>query len=150
MESDSDELERAFWRAKGTVPSADLSAVELWPTESKGNGKVVKNNQRTGAAQGKSNLIRKAHCRLCGFPNDITIVDHSGGSLDGEGAGGAITSTLVSAPVSGGGTHTEYVGLQAYRTAAGCALCFSKNNTAQRVNIDIEPSPWDRISPLGF
>ncbi len=140
--------ERAFWRAYH--PGAEPEWHEPWPTESRGNGVVVKNNRRTGAAQGKSSLIRKAHCRLCGFPNDLSRVDHSGGSLDGDGAGGEINSVLESAPVTGGGTHTEYAGEQAYRTNAGCSLCLSKNSSLMRVDVASIDDPWSRISPLGF
>ncbi len=148
MQDVGNELQKAFWRADShnEEPMFD----QLWPTESRGDGKVRRNNVHTGSAQGKSNLVRKAPCQLCGFPNDLTAVDHSGGSLDGEGAGGAITSTLVSAPVTGGGVHTEYVGTQALRLNSGCALCFSKNNTKLRQDIMVNTDPWSRLRPLGF
>lgn len=150
MDGELYDLEKAFWRAAGSLPSADPAFEDIWPSETRGDGAIVKNNRRTGAAQGKGTLIRKAHCRLCGFPNDLVAVDHSGGSIDGEGAGGSITTAVASAPVSGGGTHTEAYGSQSLRRGAGCALCFSKNSTVLRIDADAEPNPWDRIVPLGF
>lgn len=148
-------LQRAFWR--GDSPHGDLPSEDLWPTESRGDGSIKKNNLRTGAAQGKSSLIRKASCRLCGFPNDLTAVNHDGGSIDGEGAGGAITTATVSAPTSAPPsitgevyTHTENIGTQAVRKNAGCCLCFSKNSTGIRLDVQTTSDAWDRLRPLGF
>lgn len=147
-------FQKAFWKA--VTPNEGLEFDDLWPTETRGDGKVRPNNFRTGAAQGKSSIKRKAPCRLCGFLNDLTLIDHSGGSIDGEGAGGNITTTTVSAPTSApanqgkGYTHTEQVGTQAYRGASGCALCFSKNSTGMRVDVLTEVDPWDRLSLTGF
>lgn len=150
MNGEMYEGEKARWRANLVGPNVDPGFSDLWPTETRGDGKVRKNNAHTGAAQGKGTLLRKAPCRLCGFPNDLTAIDHSGGSIDGEGAGGAITTATVSYAVSGGTTATENIGTQALRRGSGCALCFSGNSTAQRVLIDSEPSAWDRVQPLGF
>jgi hypothetical protein len=148
MERGSNELQKAFWRADN--PNAELPDTDFWPTESRGDGKVRKNNARTGAAQGKSSLIRKAPCRLCGWLNDLTAIDHSGGSLDGEGAGGSITTATASVTLLNGTVHTENYGTQALRKNSGCALCFSKNSTSLRIDVQTYVNPWDRIQPLGF
>lgn len=157
MDSELYDGERARWRANLNTVRPDPGFENIWPTETRGNGVVRKNNLITGAAQGKGSLIRKAPCRLCGFPNDLTAIDHSGGSIDGEGAGGQITTSTVSFPVSAPQdvvgqitTSTENIGTQSLRRGAGCALCFSKNSTKQRVLLDVDPSPWDKIQPLGF
>lgn len=144
-----------FWKAKSSHDDPFFD--EMWPSESRGDGLIRKNNLRTGAAQGKSNLIRKAPCRLCGFPNDLVRIDHSGGSIDGEGAAGAITTATASAPTSAPAsitgqtyTHTENHGTQAYRNASGCALCFSKNSTLIRTDPTQYTDPWDRLNLTGF
>lgn len=140
------DLDRAFAR-KASPPQVDFQ--ELWPTETRGDGSIVANNRRGGDAQGKGSLIRKAHCRLCGFPNNLIAVDHSGGSLDGNGGAYLISSGTVSYPVSGGGTATETYGNPGVRPNAGCALCGSKNSSKQRVLLTMG-NPWDRVAPLGF
>jgi hypothetical protein len=134
----------------------DPGFVDQWPTESRGNGKVRKNNSNTGGAQGKGTLLRKAPCRLCGFINDLSAIDHTGGSIDGEGAGGPISlgaSTWnTSAPPSITGqvyTATENFGTQTFRRNSGCALCFSKDSTKQRTIIDYV-SPLNSPLNLGF
>lgn len=151
----ANQRQKAFWRI---IESHEEPAFDdLWPTETRGDGKLVANNLRTGAAQGKSSMVRKAHCVLCGFPNDLVRIDHSGGSIDGLGAGGQVTTSTVSAPVSSvglhdlsNGKHTENIGTQAYRNASGCALCFSKNSTKLRQDAMTYVDPWDRIAILGF
>lgn len=140
------ELSHAFERKN--TPAVTVFD-DFWPTETRGNGKVVKNNSRTGAAQGKSSLIQKAHCRMCGYPNDMIMIDHSGGSLNGDGAGGQISTEIVSFTMPNGTVHTEGVGTQVPRVNSGCALCFSKNSSGQRVLLTAGNS-WNRIQPLGF
>lgn len=149
--------ERTKDYAKALTHSDEPYFDEVWPSETRGDGIVRKNNIRTGAAQGKSNLIRKAPCRLCGFLNDMVKVDHSGGSIDGEGAAGNITlataSVPTSAPASINGvsyTHTEPYGTQAYRVNSGCALCYTKNSTLMRVDPSTYLDPHSRITNLGF
>lgn len=154
MIDSANQRQRAYWRV---IESHEEPAFDdVFPSETRGDGKLVANNLRTGAAQGKSSMVRKAHCILCGFPNDLVRIDHSGGSIDGMGAGGAVVTATVSAPVSGkfynkaGVNHTENIGTQAYRNASGCALCFSKNSTRLRQDAMTFVNPWDRISNLGF
>lgn len=154
LDDSNDGLQKAFWRVES--PLHEVVFEEPWPTETRGNGRVAENNARTGAAQGKSSLIRKARCRLCGFPNDLTRVDHSGGSIDGLGAGGQVSlltgSAPTSAPASVTGqtyTHTESYGQQAYRNAAGCALCFSKDSSKIRTDVTAV-NAYERVQPLGF
>ncbi len=138
------------------VGNADPGFEDMWPSETRGNGQVRKNNANTGGAQGKGTLLRKAPCRLCGFINDLSAIDHTGGSIDGLGAGGAITTAVTSwttsAPPDILGnltTATEKIGTQAYRRNAGCALCYSKNSTRLRIIIDYI-SPLNTPLSLGF
>lgn len=144
------------YESRVRVGNADPGFEDLWPSESRGNGNVRRNNANTGGAQGKGTLLRKAPCRLCGFVNDLTAIDHSGGSIDGEGAGGAVATATVSFPVSGPPdilgntvTATENIGTQAVRKNAGCALCFSKNSTRLRIILDYV-SPLNTPLTLGF
>lgn len=150
--SDSDRLNKYEDRLR--VANGDPGFLDIWPTETRGNGRVRKNNSNTGGAQGKGTLLRKAPCRLCGMVNDLSAIDHSGGSLDGEGAGGAIalgaSTWNTSAPPSITGqtyTASESYGTQAYRRNAGCCLCFSKDSSKQRIIYDYV-SPLN--SPLSF
>lgn len=140
------ELEKSFER-KSVPPPVEFD--ELWPSETSGNGQVVLNNSRNGAAQGKGSFLLKAHCRLCGFPNDMSRTDHSGGSLDGNGAGGSVSLSTVTATLNNGTTHTEGVGTQSFRNASGCALCFTKNSTKQRILLTAG-DPWNKPRNLGF
>ncbi len=144
------------YESRVRVGNADPGFEDLWPSESRGNGNVRRNNANTGGAQGKGTLLRKAPCRLCGFVNDLTAIDHSGGSIDGEVAGGAVATATVSFPVSGPPdilgntvTATENIGTQAVRKNAGCALCFSKNSTRLRIILDYV-SPLNTPLTLGF
>lgn len=139
-------LDRAFERKTAPPP---VTFQDLWPSETRGDGKVVKNNQRDGSAQGKGSLIKKAHCRLCGFPNDLISIDHSGGSLDGNGACYLVSSGTVTYGTVGDGTATETYGNPGVRPGAGCALCGSKNSTKQRTLLTAG-NPWDKVQPLGF
>jgi hypothetical protein len=140
------ELERAFQRKNS--PSFTVFD-DLWPSETRGNGSIKENNKKNGGAQGKASFLLKASCRLCGFINDLSKIDHSGGSLDGNGACYVARTGTASAPVSGGGTHTEAYGDPGTRAGAGCALCGSKNSTKQRV-LQATANPWNAPQPLGF
>ncbi len=126
----------------GPVPEKEVGAdfENVFPTGTKGNGKVVANNKISGAGQGKGSPKRKVRCKMCGFLVDSSKNDSSGGSLDGNGAGGTITS------ISDG--FGGQAGDQAYKKSSGCPLCFSKNNTQNPTQISpiIEP----RKDTLGF
>ena len=150
----SDILNR--YQSRVRVSENDPGWVDMWPSETRGNGQVRKNNANTGGAQGKGTLLRKLACNKCGFIFDASAVDHTGGSIDGEGAGGGITTAVVSAPTSAPPsingqtyTHSENIGTQAYRKNAGCPLCFSKNGTKLRIIIDYV-SPLNSPLTLGF
>lgn len=139
--SRSDEFNR--YESRLRVSNVDPGFEDIWPTETRGDGKLKKNNVNTGGAQGKGTLLRKLSCRLCGFIFDASAVDHSGGSIDGEGAGGAVATATVSFPVSAPPsingvvtTATENIGTQAYRKNAGCPLCFSKDGTKLRIIVE--------------
>lgn len=142
----SRELSDSFNR-KDTI--AEIYLEDVFPSETKGDGNLVSNNLRTGAAQGRSSLVRKVHCQFCGFPFDATKVDHTGGSLDGNGGGGAITSTTTSYTYANGVTLSITAGNQAYSRNSGCPLCFSRNGAKSRRDITMS-QPWDRLPNLGF
>lgn len=122
---------------------------DFFPSETKGDGRPVSNNLRTGAAQGRSSLITKAHCQQCGFPVDLSRVDHTGGSLDGNGAGGAITNQAGSYTYPNGTVLTTNDGVQVYSKNSGCPLCFSRNSAKDKRDV-AQQNPWDRIQNLGF
>lgn len=106
---------------------------EVFPTETKGDGRVVENNLKTGGEQGRGSSKRKVKCKQCGFPFDVSKNDTSGGSSQGDGAGGVITSTTKTVTLENGDTFTEYYGDQAYKKGGGCPLCFSKNGAQNNV-----------------
>lgn len=137
-------------------PKGDPGFADLWPSESRGDGKIRKNNIRTGGAQGKGTLLRKAPCKLCGFPGDLNAIDHTGGSLDGKGGYGEVTPLVATSPVSGppdilgnSVTHTENYGDQTIGINNGCALCGTKNSTDIRTIIE-DASPFNSPQTLGF
>jgi hypothetical protein len=144
-------LDQGAFNRRGDVKDAvEVPEFEdLWPSETKGDGRVVANNARTGAAQGKANFTRKAHCQMCGYPVDLNANDHSGGSPDGNGAGGVVTKSVASATLPNGTVHTEAVGSQAYNKGAGCPMCFSKNSSSERIDAN-RSDPWARAPQLGF
>lgn len=139
-------LDRAFSR-KTSPPAVDF--MDVWPSGTRGDGNVVKNNRKTGAAQGKGSLIQKASCRMCGFMNDLIAIDHSGGSLDGNGACYVISTGTSTWTTPNGTTASETWGNPGIRTNAGCANCGSKNSTSKRVLLTAG-NPWDKVQPLGF
>ena len=118
----------------------NMGFVDVFPTETRGNGLLRPNNVRTGAAQGKGGTKKKAYCQQCGFPVNLNTVDYSGGSLDGDGAGGNVTETTSSGTMNNGDTYTDYYGEQAHKKGAGCPMCFSKNSSKTR-NITQAPTP---------
>lgn len=140
------EGERAFQRK---TPVESVTFVDLWPSATRGDGKVVANNRRTGGRQGKSNLIRKAHCRQCGYPTDLSMNDSSGGSLDGNGACYVSSVGVATTYPSGGGTHTENYGQPANRMGAGCPLCGSKNSSKDR-GITTAAQIYNNPRQIGF
>lgn len=114
------------YKGKGGEDAAPGFA-PTYPTESKGDGRVRPNNIRTGAGQGAGTVKRKVRCKQCGFLMDLSKNDYSGGSLDGAGAGGAISKTTNTVTLTNGDTLTEYTGDQRAKKGAGCPMCFSKN-----------------------
>ena|ERR1035437_3295726 len=139
------------WEARLVNPKGDPGFVDLWPSESRGNGKIRLNNLRTGGAQGKGTLLRKAPCLRCGMVNDLNLVDHSGGSIDGKGGYGEVTTAVgtytCSAPpdiLGNVATGSENYGDQTIGKGNGCALCGSKNSTHIRTILD---AVWPTNSP---
>lgn len=139
-------LDRAFARKTSPPP---VVFDDVWPSETRGDGNIVKNNRRDGSAQGKGSLLKKAHCRLCGFPNDLIAIDHSGGSLDGNGACYLVSSGTTTYQLLNGGYASETWGNPGIRRGSGCANCGTKNSTKQRT-LWTMGNPWDRVQPLGF
>jgi hypothetical protein len=129
---------------------------ESFPTETRGDGLIRPNNARTGAAQGKGGWKKKVRCQQCGFLMDVNKVDYSGGSLDGQGAAGAVTISADVGTLSNGGTtddgmtndvgeaNTHKVGEQAYKKNAGCPFCFSKNGSKSK-NVTFAPTPRPKV-----
>src|SRR3990167_228574 len=115
--------------------------ISLWPAENRGNGKIRENNINTGYAQGNGSLKRKVSCKQCGFIFDLNKVDHSGGSLDGNGAGGAVAGGTVTATSNWGDTVTDYNLDKDFRKAGGCPLCFSKNGTTKSITKTLGQEP---------
>lgn len=122
----------------GKVPEKEvgIDAIDVFPTETKGNGLIAKNNLRTGAAQGVGSFKRKVKCKICGFPVDIQKVDHSGGSMDGNGAGGQVIVNSNSPDLAPD---------QKYNLNAGCPLCFSKNSSKISINEIPTPEPTKQV-----
>lgn len=130
--------------------------IDVFPSETRGDGLIRPNNTRTGAAQGKGGWKRKVRCQQCGFLTNIAQNDYSGGSLDGQGAGGAITKSADVGTMNNGDTtdsgmtddvgnaDQHYVGTQAYRKGAGCPFCFSKNSSKVK-NITQSPTPRPKV-----
>lgn len=153
--------------AFGPISEKDpMGFTDMFPSETRGDGLMRKNNAETGAAQGRGGTKRKVRCQQCGFLVDINAVDHSGGSFDGNGAGGAVTTvtdsgTMLSGESVNAGHYynvgdsgydssapttekTRYQGSQAVKKGAGCPFCFSKN--ASRVTNYVQaPVPRPKI-----
>ena len=90
----------------------------LWPSETAGSGRILKPylKERDGQVLGLN--LRRVSCAQCGFPGcDLVKHDHSGGSLSGDGAMGAVP------PQETGAGDLN----QAYNSGGGCPLCGSKN-----------------------
>ena len=129
---------------------------DMFPTETRGDGLLRPNNVRTGAAQGKGGWKKKVRCQQCGFLVNINAVDYSGGSLDGSGAGGAITQSADVGTMNNGDTtdsgmtddtglpNTHNVGEQAAKKGAGCPFCFSKNSSKVK-NFTQAPTPRPKV-----
>ena len=95
----------------------------LFPTETAGSGEVLPQYRKLTDGQGNGLKLRRVSCRQCGFPGcDLYKHDSSGGSLDGNGAGGA-----VSLQSNGSGAQQDGDGNQTYNKGAGCPMCFTKN-----------------------
>ena len=99
---------------------------EMFPTETAGTGRIQRQYLKERDGQGGGLSLRRVSCGICGFPGcDIVRHDHSGGSLDGSGAGGNIALQTVTA-AHGSSTQNAGDGDQTYRTGGGCPLCYSK------------------------
>lgn len=123
------------------IPERDTMGFgDEFPTATRGDGKLRQNNVKTGAAQGKGSSKLKVRCRQCGMLVNLNTVDHSGGSLDGSGAGGTITQVSDTGTMLNGNSYTDTHGEQALKKGAGCPHCFSKNSTSIR-NLVQTPTP---------
>lgn len=95
----------------------------IFPTETQGDGRIRRQYLKAFDGQGGGVKTRRVSCRICGFPGaDLVQHDNSGGSLAGDGAGGAI-----SLQSDGEGDQQGGDGNQTYNRGGGCPLCFSKN-----------------------
>lgn len=132
---------------KDEVEAIDFE--NLWPSETSGDGKVVRNNAKTGSGQGKASFVRKAKCRQCGFPTDLNQNATDGGTLDGNGAGGGISTSTYTATYPNGTTHTESGGTQTYNQGSGCPLCFSANASNEKLDLTFDVN-LDSLPRAGF
>ncbi len=127
--------------------------IESYPTPTAGDGKPVKNNLYNGGAQGRGSTKLKAKCRQCGFPNDISKIDHSGGTDSFQNAVSvSSTATANGQAVNVPGStavHTENYGNLQWSPGAGCALCGSKASTDPKVLDQVQQASNPQI-PLGF
>ena len=99
----------------------------MWPSDTAGTGSIRPQYLKEHDGQGGGLTLRRVSCANCGLPGaDLVRHDHSGGSLDGSGAGGVVALQAIT---SGHGSSTQNTGDgdQQYRTGGGCPLCFSKN-----------------------
>lgn len=112
--------------------SAEGFLLSVFPTETAGDGRIRRQYLKQSDGQGGGRKRRRVSCRNCGFPGcDLDRHDHSGGSLDGSGAGGTVT--LQS---NGDGDQQGADGNQEYRFGGGCPMCFSKNFYGSGVSRD--------------
>ena len=111
-------LERYSPRAADTFPA-------MFPTSTKGDGRVRPNNLRAGIRQPDANpsVRRKIHCRVCGYLCDLSRQAPSGGDLSGQGA-------FASNALSGTSAAGDLQGEGSLQVGAGCPLCGSKNFSA--------------------
>jgi len=110
----------------------DLPEKKMFPSETAGNGRIRANSARTGAGQGKGSPRRMVRCAQCGFLVDMAKVDHSGGTMDGNGGYGPITKTVESTVYDPQESGTAISANQGYgdhsvKKNAGCPHCGSKN-----------------------
>ena len=103
---------------------------QAFPTGTARRGLVRPNSARDGSGQGRGSSKRIAHCKQCGFPNDLKRISTAGGDLSGDGARGAITKTTETGTTLAGASISDTQGNAALRKGAGCALCHSKNSAA--------------------
>ena len=119
----------------------------IWPSDTRGNGRIAANNRISGGAQSGAKSTRlKVHCRQCGFLADLNRDDSSGGSLDGDGAIGSVTLTTPTITVAGVGfTYTENVRSRSFKRGAGCPLCGSKNYSLDKPGRKQQSIPSARV-----
>lgn len=99
---------------------------DFFPSESAGDGLRRKPYYKESDGQGLGLKLRRYSCQNCGFTGcDSVRHDHSGGTLDGNGALGA-----TSLQSDGDGDQQSGDGLQAHSVGGGCPLCGSKNYMA--------------------
>jgi len=86
-----------------------------FPSRTAGDGSPFLFSTNRGEGQGESHPGFDVKCKQCGFPVDIDVTDHKGGTPECVGGYGAIT-------VDGDG-----IGQHDVRKGAGCPLCGTKN-----------------------
>lgn len=103
----------------------------MFPSPTRGSGRVRPNSRRDGSGQGRGSSKRMVPCQQCGFLNDIRKIDTRGGSGEenGNGGYGPVTATTETGTLLNGSTFSETYGVQSVRKGAGCAFCGSKNSS---------------------
>lgn len=126
--------------AKPRRPEESVGFAPLFPSETRGDGKLRANNKESGGLLGSGSFKKKVSCSNCGFMLDLNRDDVSGGSDSGNGAGGRIAVETVSLTQPGGETYTEYSPDQSFAKGGGCPMCFSKNGSKNRPE-DVSETP---------
>lgn len=103
----------------------------MFPTSTRGSGRVRANSRRDGSGQGRGSSKRMVPCQQCGFVNNIRAIDTRGGSGEenGNGGYGPVTKTTETGTLLNGSTFSETFGTQSVNKGAGCAFCGSKNSS---------------------
>ena len=103
----------------------ELSVVDVYPTETAGDGLIRDNNLISGSQQGAGSKKLKVKCKQCGFFPDLNRDNSSGGTLAQEDL--TITKTTNTITLKGGFTYTENVGERVIPRGYGCPVCGSRN-----------------------
>jgi hypothetical protein len=96
----------------------DISEIDIFPTQSAGDGSIRDSSLKKGEGQGISTSKLISRCKQCGWRNDLSRTDHSGGTYLGDGGLGEITKFS---------NQYDSYGDRDVNNGAGCSLCGSKN-----------------------
>jgi len=118
----------------------------LFPSETRGDGRLVANNLRTGAGQGRGSNRRKVRCLQCGFLADLNRKTNDGG--DPEGNDYRIAKSAPSGTSPSGLTISDILGDSSNKR--GCGNCGSRNFAEDRPPEDREDRLVRRILEVTY